>query len=105
MRPAEPDRTLSLAGDAAAGMLALGGSLVFSSAGDSLRRLVAALPPAGSVAVDLSGISESDSAGLATLVEWRAQALRRGLHLRLAGAPEGLRALARLSDIDADLFD
>lgn len=104
MRPAERDGTLRLAGDAASG-LALSGSLVFANAGRGLRELLAALPARGSVAVDLSGLGDGDSAGLATLVEWRAQALDRGVHLRLSGAPEGLRALARLSDVDAELFD
>lgn len=104
MRPAERDGALTLAGDAGSG-LALAGVLLFANAPQALRRLLAALPAAGSVAVDLSGIAEGDSAGLATLVEWRAQALRRGVHLRLSGAPEGLRALARLSDVDAELFD
>ena len=82
----------------------LHGALVFASAAAAFRNLVALLPTSGSLAVDLSGLTASDSAGLATLVEWRAQAIRRGVHLRFSGPNADLRALARLSDLDAELF-
>lgn len=88
----------------AAGGLQLHGDLVFATAAAALDTLEAALPASGSLAVDLAGLGRSDSAGLAALVEWQAQARRRGVHLRLSGAADDLRALARLSDLDAELF-
>jgi phospholipid transport system transporter-binding protein len=87
-----------------AGGLVLNGDLVFATAAAALDTLLRALPASGSLAVDLAAIGRSDSAGLAALVEWQAQARRRGVHLRLSGAAEDLRALARLSDLDAELF-
>lgn len=85
--------------------LHLSGELVFATARDAFERLRSALPSAcDSLAVDLSGIHRGDSAGLAALVEWRAEALRRGVHLRFTGAPDDLHALARLADLDAELF-
>ena len=86
------------------GGVRLSGALVFASATSAFRQLVALLPASGSLAVDLSGLAASDSAGLAALVEWRAQAIRRGVHLRFAKPNPDLRALARLSDLDAELF-
>lgn len=85
--------------------LHLRGELVVTTARDAHQRLLAALPSAcDSLAVDLSGIRRGDSAGLAVLVEWRAEALRRGVHLRFNDAGEDLHALARLADLDAELF-
>ena len=81
------------------------GDLVFATAREALARLLAVLPAShDSLAVDLSGIRRGDSAGLAALVEWRAEALRRGVHLRFTGAGDDLHALARLADLDAELF-
>lgn len=94
-----------VAAKAVDGGLRVSGPLGFDNARDALATLSSALPSGGSMAVDLSGLQRSDSAGLAVLVEWRAVAARRGVHLRLGQAPEGLRALARLSDLDAELFD
>lgn len=79
------------------------GALVFATARTALEQLIARLPAGGSMAVDLGEV-EGDSAGLAVLVEWRAEANRRGVHLRYGNASAGLRALARLSDLDAELF-
>lgn len=84
--------------------LRLNGALVLATAARALTDLIGRLPEAGSVAVDLSGLADSDSAGLAVLVEWRAEAVQRGIHLRLCQPPPGLCALARLSDLDAELF-
>lgn len=90
------------------GGLGLHGRLGFGNARQALAALWSALPSregGSSLRVDLGGLGHGDSAGLATLVEWRAQAARCGWHLRLCGAPESLRALARLSDLEAELFD
>lgn len=84
--------------------MCLEGDLVLATAAGALTELLAALPASGSLAVDLAGVRGSDSAGLAVLVEWRAEAGRRGVHLRLCHPPPGLQALARLSDLDAELF-
>lgn len=90
--------------EALQGGVRLHGALVFASATSAFKQLVELLPSSGSLAVDLSGLDASDSAGLATLVEWRAQAIRRGVHLRFSKPNADLRALARLSDLDAELF-
>ena len=50
--------------------------------------------------VDCSGIARSDSAGLSVLLDWLALAKRDGRSLRYVKLPEGLIALARISDVE-----
>jgi phospholipid transport system transporter-binding protein len=50
--------------------------------------------------VDCSGITASDSAGLTVLLEWMALAKRDGRSLRFVNLPEGLLAIARISDVE-----
>lgn len=53
----------------------------------------------GDVLIDLAGVGQVDSAGLALVVEWLRWA-RDGKHrLRLAHVPEKLAALARISEL------
>jgi phospholipid transport system transporter-binding protein len=49
--------------------------------------------------VDCSGITASDSAGLTVLLDWLALAKRDGRSLRYLNLPEGLLAIARISEV------
>lgn len=51
--------------------------------------------------VDLSGVSEADSSGLAVLLEWQRCCRACGGSLRVEGMPSGLAALADLYDLGA----
>jgi len=51
------------------------------------------------VTVDLSGVTRSDSVGLALLIEWLRLARQRDVTLKLAGLPEQMREIARISDL------
>ena len=51
--------------------------------------------------MDLSGVTDSDSAGLALLVAWLSQARVVGCQLRYTAVPERLLAIARISDVDS----
>jgi phospholipid transport system transporter-binding protein len=55
------------------------------------------------VEIDCTGITASDSAGLAVLLEWLRVARRAGRTLRYIALPQGLLALARISEVDAML--
>jgi ABC-type transporter Mla MlaB component len=68
--------------------------ITFDNAAAALRD-----PPATD-SVDLSKLVDVDSATLAVLIAWSAQARARGAALRYLDAPPALRNLARLSDID-----
>jgi len=56
---------------------------------------------AGIVEFDLQGVTMADSAGLALLIDWLAEAGARQRTLRYLRVPEGLSELARLSDVEA----
>jgi phospholipid transport system transporter-binding protein len=63
----------------------------------------AASSSAGTLQIDCAGVTESDSAGLAVLIEWLAAAGRAGRHVRYSNLPEGIRATAAISDVAAFL--
>ena len=48
--------------------------------------------------VDLSGVTEADSAGLALLLEWQSRRKAAGGELEITHAPDLLLQLARLAD-------
>ena len=50
--------------------------------------------------VDLGGVGESDSAGLALLIEWLRLARQGEKTIRFANVPAQIEALARISEVD-----
>ncbi len=48
--------------------------------------------------IDCQGITDSDSAGLAVLLDWLAAAKAQGRSLRYAHLPQGFAALGRISE-------
>lgn len=87
--------------------LALAGPLTFATAAEVHARGLAALgaEPGQRIEMDCSGISAADSAGLAVLIDWLASAAGAGRRLHYRALPEGLLALARISEVDALLQD
>lgn len=51
--------------------------------------------------IDLGGVKESDSAGLALVLEWLRQARHRNQKIRFANVPRQIAALAKISEVDA----
>ncbi len=75
------------------------GPLGFTEAGAALERDAAwlgAAAPQAPLELDVGGVRRVDSATLALLLAWAARAARRGVRLRVTGAPPDLRALAHL---------
>lgn len=82
------------------GTLRVSGAITYANAGRALAHSPQA-PRAGSpLAIDLSALENADSATLAVLIAWSAQARRRGAALRYLRAPQGLLNLARLCGVD-----
>jgi phospholipid transport system transporter-binding protein len=52
------------------------------------------------ITVDLAGVSEGDSAGLALLIEWLRVARGRGQRIRFLNIPAQINALARISEVE-----
>jgi phospholipid transport system transporter-binding protein len=84
------------------GTFRLDGPLTFDSV-PALRPLGLALlgTAGGALTIDLQGVPQADSAGLALLIDWLAMARSQGARLHYVGVPETLHALAELSEVGA----
>lgn len=82
------------------GTLRVSGAITFTNAARALAHLPQA-PRAGTpLAIDLAALENADSATLAVLIAWLATTRARGGELRYLRAPQGLRNLAHLCDVD-----
>lgn len=89
-----------------AGHYRLEGALTFATVTDLDPAFSPLLATADTtLTIDLSQVPQVDSAGLALLVHWLALARAHGRSLRYAALSEALRALAKLSDVEALLTD
>jgi phospholipid transport system transporter-binding protein len=52
------------------------------------------------IEVDLGGVGESDSAGLALLIEWLRLARQSSRKIQFANVPGQIEALARISEVE-----
>ncbi len=75
------------------------GSLHFTTVSALLAAGEAAIN-AGRSVIDLAGVTASDSAGLALLIEWLSVAKAAGRSLRFENIPSQLQQLARLSEVE-----
>ena len=88
----------------AEGRLNASGELSYASAAQALPAGLALIPHGASCTIDLSRVSEADSAGLGVLVEWLATAKRRGSEIRYECIPAQILAVARISDLESLLI-
>lgn len=86
----------------AEGALCPTGDLTFATAAAAHVAGVGALSaaPAGVLRMDCSGLADTDSAGLAVLLEWCAVAHRRQLTLHFEAMPDTLQRLAKISEVE-----
>lgn len=80
--------------------LALSGALTFATAAHALAEAGRSLARGVQTKLDLSGLHHADSAGLACVLALIAEASRAGRRLAVCNLPEGLRALARVCDVE-----
>lgn len=83
-----------------AGRFRVSGVLDASTAADVLTQSEERFANEPSLHVDLGGVSEGDSAGLALLIEWLRCARRRGQSIEFTNAPAQINALARISEVE-----
>lgn len=88
----------------APGRLEASGALGFETAADALKSGLK-LIDGGACTIDLGKVTESDSAGLAVLIEWLSAARARGAKLTYEKVPDQILAIARISDVDDLLTD
>jgi len=82
------------------GRFRVSGVLDASTAGEVLRQSEQRFADAERLEVDLGGVAESDSAGLALLIEWVRGARQRKQEIRFANVPAQINALAKISEVE-----
>jgi len=89
-------------GAAGGGRFTAEGPLVFTSARAARQLGLEALEqaPEKRLEMDCQGVTATDSAGLAVLLDWLAVARSHGHSLRYLHLPAGLIALARISEVN-----
>ena len=78
----------------------MSGVLHFTTVTTLLRLGSEAIANGRAAVIDLSGVKDSDSSGLALLIEWLSIARAAGKSLRYENIPTQLHQLARLSDLE-----
>ncbi len=84
----------------APGQLALSGPLVFATVGEILTASRDLFTGDSDISIDLDGVTNADSAGLALLLEWLRWGQAEGRSLRFTALPDKLLAIARLSGVE-----
>lgn len=82
------------------GRFRVSGVLDASTAREVLEQSESRFAQSKEIDVDLGGVGESDSAGLALLIEWLRIARQGGQAIRFANVPAQIEALARISEVE-----
>ncbi|MEP7247862.1 MAG: STAS domain-containing protein, partial [Gammaproteobacteria bacterium] len=92
--PAQPVESVEVVA-ASPGRLAVNGALTFATARRAHEAgldIIRANDSREPLQIDCAGVTDSDSAGLAVLVDWIANAKKQGRTLTFANLPAGIRA-------------
>ncbi|HEX6834348.1 MAG TPA: STAS domain-containing protein [Rudaea sp.] len=76
------------------------GVISFANAASALAGLPPTARDGSPVTVDLKALENADSATLAVLIAWAARMREARTPMRFSNAPQGLRNLARLCDVE-----
>jgi phospholipid transport system transporter-binding protein len=87
-----------------AGRFRVSGVLDATTAGELLKQSAERFANQSELEIDLAGVSEGDSAGLALLIEWMRVAKDAKQALIFHNVPGQVSALARISEVDDLLF-
>ncbi len=82
------------------GHFALAGEVTFDTAEKILRASEQPFEEHTRLEIDLSGVTLSDSAGLALLLEWVTWANHTVREIRYSGMPERVMAIAKTTEVD-----
>ena len=86
--------------DVGGGKFALSGELSFATAEQILRASEGPFSEHTRIEVDLTGVTDSDSAGLALLLEWITWANHSVREIRFVGMPERILAIAQTTEVE-----
>ena len=82
------------------GRFTLSGRMAFDTAAQILRESEALFEEHTRIEVDLASVDETDSAGLALLLEWITWANHTVREIRFTEMPEKIEAIARTTEVD-----
>ena len=85
--------------DLGGGRFELSGEMSFQTANAILKSSAQKFAGHESLKVDLSRVGKADSAGLALLIEWKAQVNRRAATIEFVAVPESLSAIATTTEV------
>ncbi|MES9994428.1 MAG: STAS domain-containing protein [Candidatus Thiodiazotropha sp.] len=77
------------------------GDMTFASVRDLLQHSTELFSKVDELEVDLSRVDHADSAGLALVLEWMAQAAERNAKIVFTGMPESMISIARLCQVES----
>ncbi|MFI0414775.1 MAG: lipid asymmetry maintenance protein MlaB [Candidatus Thiodiazotropha sp.] len=77
------------------------GEMTFSSVKELLLHSNKLFSAVEELEVDLSRVDYADSAGLALVLEWMAQAAERNARIVFTGVPESMVSIARLCQVES----
>ena len=86
--------------DRGEGRFALSGEMSFDTAERILKKSEEPFEEHTQLEIDLSGITMSDSAGLALLLEWVTWANHTVREIRFTGMPERVMAIAKTTEVE-----
>jgi phospholipid transport system transporter-binding protein len=81
------------------GRFELVGEMSFDTADQILRSSEPSFSEHPALEVDLSQVEKADSAGLALLLEWKAQASQRAAEISFVGVPDSVLAIAKTTEV------
>lgn len=81
------------------GRFELSGEMSFNTVDRILEASESLFRDYAGLQVNLSQVNDADSAGLALLLEWKAQANRRGGAIDFVGVPKSLLAIAQTTEV------
>lgn len=82
------------------GKFALTGSMTFATAGKILQDSEVPFEEHTLIEVDLAGVTDTDSAGLALLLEWITWANHTVREIRFTAMPEKIEAIAKVTEVE-----
>ena len=86
--------------DVGEGRFRLAGAMSFDTAERILRESEDKFEEYTRIEVDLSGVDDSDSAGLALLLEWITWAIQTVREIRFVAVPQRITAIARVTEVE-----
>lgn len=86
--------------DKGEGRFALNGLMTFGTAGQILKECEGPFEEHTQIEVDLSGVTRTDSAGLALLLEWITWANHTVREIRFVETPDKIDAIAKVTEVE-----